>query len=146
MSEIINKAQDVSRVAAPPPTVSAMVREAHVSVTAHCSDDVPEKLNLLPENILARGEPERFTRTLLDLNLPILEFSEQLLYVDGYMAVRLLQALQEKTQKPWFIFGSFRSLNGKRYHIVLPREQVPQCFAVLDWEILDWTKNEIHKF
>lgn len=121
--------------------INAVIEVAHVSVEALCSVDVVPKLDL---NVTATGHSEADgpTRLLLEGDMPVLGFSEELLHIDGYMAARLIQALPE----PWFIFGAFRNQNGKRYYIVLPRAQVPKCFAVLDWEILGWKKRELHRF
>lgn len=125
--------------------LKAVIEIAHVSVEALCSEDVVPKLNLRDDiQVTATGhsEADGLTRLLLEGDLPLLGFSEELLHIDGYMAARLIQALSE----PWFIFGAFRNQNGKRYYIVLPRTQVPKCFAVLDWEILGWTKKILHQF
>lgn len=145
MSEIIRRETEK-----PIASIQAHIAVARVSITALCSDDVVPKLNLQGKaSVTAVGptDPDaQHTRLLIEAEIPVLGFNEELLYVDGYMAGRLLLALREQTGELWFIFGAFRSQNGKRYYIVLPRKQVPKCLAVLDWEILSWTKKEIHQF
>ena len=126
--------------------LAAWVEGARVSIEALCSDDVASKLNTQRSECLASDPEEEFTRCLFEAEVPVLGFSEELLRVDGYMACRLLEALREQTGRPWFIFGTFGSENGKRYHIVLPREQVPRCLAVLEWKVLEWTTKRIHQF
>lgn len=133
-----------------PPTLSAEITIATVSIEAYCSPDVVPKLNLLA--LVSVGptdeseEEPTFIHSKFEVELPVLSFSEQLLDMDGYAAVRLLRALKEQKDELWFCYGAFRSQNGKRHHIVLQAAQVPKCLAILDWEIKSWTKKRIHHF
>lgn len=129
--------------------MSADITFARVRIEALCSDDVRAKLELNDPLVPLDQPPEEGEynpRCKFEAELPVLTFSEQLLNVDGYTAVRLLTALRIRNNELWFCFGAFRSRNGKRHQIVLRGADTPKCLAVLDWEILEWTKRKIHHF
>jgi hypothetical protein len=105
------------------------------------SPDAFEKLSIV--------KPDDFSDTELYWvtgYFPVLSFSEELLKLDGFIASRILSKIHERYGELWFPYGSFFNQNGKRYHVVLKSEQMPEIFAVTDWEILEWTTKIIHQF
>lgn len=119
--------------------LNAEIEYARVSLRLQGTKDIPAKVGC--DEVVFR--PDEPIDTILEL--PILNFDERLLHVDGFLAGSVLKYIRRTRNELWFIFGTFRTVNGKRCYVTLPARQVPELLLIHDWRILEWTGRKIHR-
>lgn len=117
------------------------IEVARVSMQALVSRDAFELLNTPEPLDYDPAQPCHLT-----LDLPILQIPDPLVQQDGFVAAKILSGLRTQMKELWLMFGTATRQNGKRCYIVLQGNKIPEQLAVVDWEIVSWTKEKLHQF